>query len=179
MPVQRSRGNGRFHPAFVRAGRTRNMLLACLTVTGDILGPNDSSVTSRSLLPPPRPNHHEWSACSILILSVLLRDESMEFFQELTSLPFSRYLDRSPGTSNAKVSPSLDEEEEEDNRILSARDAWAENVEGIWNEILQADSLATKPRIVLPGFPIEVGVSLPLRWQNNPLRPPYRNPKER
>ncbi|CAN0365590.1 unnamed protein product [Ascophyllum nodosum] len=58
--------------------------------------------------------------------------------------------------SKPLVSPSLDEEEEEDNRILSARDAWAENVEGIWNEILQADSLATKPRIVLPGFPIEV-----------------------
>lgn len=39
---------------------------------------------------------------------------------------------------------------------MSELEAWADKVEGIWNDILQADSLAGKPRVSLPGFPIEV-----------------------
>lgn len=39
---------------------------------------------------------------------------------------------------------------------MSELEVWADRVEGIWNDILQADSRAGKPRVSLPGFPIEV-----------------------
>lgn len=53
-----------------------------------------------------------------------------------------------------------DEGENCNNGQLSEREAWAEKVEGIWNDVLEADSRAGKPRITLPGFPIEVGRGL-------------------
>lgn len=57
--------------------------------------------------------------------------------------------------SNSKVSQNPEEEEKENNR-LSALEAWADRVEGVWNEILHADAVSSTPRITLPGFPIEV-----------------------
>lgn len=47
-------------------------------------------------------------------------------------------------------------DENEDGKLLSEQDAWAERMEGVWNEILQADTKGTRPRITLPGFPIHV-----------------------
>lgn len=56
----------------------------------------------------------------------------------------------------SKVSFKDDVDDEIDDRRASQHEAWADQVEDIWNEILIADSRAGRPRVTLPGFPIEV-----------------------
>ncbi|CAM9785801.1 unnamed protein product [Ectocarpus sp. 6 AP-2014] len=58
--------------------------------------------------------------------------------------------------SKPLVSAAPQADKNDDGRLLSERDAWAERMEGVWNEILQADAKGTRPRITLPGFPIHV-----------------------
>ncbi|CAN0302439.1 unnamed protein product [Pylaiella littoralis] len=62
------------------------------------------------------------------------------------------------GTHASKplVSAAAHGDEDEDGDRLSQRDAWAERMEGVWNEVLQADSRGSKPRVTLPGFPVHV-----------------------
>lgn len=55
-----------------------------------------------------------------------------------------------------KVPAAPQADENDDGKLLSERDAWAERMEGVWNEILHADAKGTRPRIMLPGFPIHV-----------------------
>lgn len=66
-----------------------------------------------------------------------------------------RFYTRSGAISISKVLQNPEVEEEENNR-MSALEAWADTVEGVWNEILHADAVSSTPRITLPGFPIEV-----------------------
>lgn len=61
-----------------------------------------------------------------------------------------------PLLSRSLAGDDDDEDENRNNGQLSEREAWAEKVEGIWNDVLEADSRAGKPRITLPGFPIQV-----------------------
>lgn len=58
------------------------------------------------------------------------------------------------------MSRTQDEDEDADDGRSLEREAWAERVEGVWNEILLADSRLGKPRVSLPGFPIEVSEAL-------------------
>lgn len=37
-------------------------------------------------------------------------------------------------------------------------------MEGVWNEVLQADSRGSKPRVTLPGFPIHVSETERTLW---------------
>eukprot|EP00903_Cladosiphon_okamuranus_P010903 g10299.t1 len=48
-----------------------------------------------------------------------------------------------------------DDENDNADRLLEL-DAWAERMEGVWNEVLQVDARGSKPRVTLPGFPIHV-----------------------
>lgn len=56
----------------------------------------------------------------------------------------------------SKMSVTPQDDDSHDLNKMSELDAWAERMEGVWNEVLQADSRRGKPRVTLPGFPIHV-----------------------
>ncbi|CAM9630267.1 unnamed protein product [Hapterophycus canaliculatus] len=58
--------------------------------------------------------------------------------------------------SKPLVSATPKDDEDGDDDRSAERDAWADRMEGVWNEVLQADSRRSKPRATLPGFPIHV-----------------------
>ena len=75
--------------------------------------------------------------------------------------PGLRRLHRTPALSPSlvpasKVSAAPKDDEDDDVDRLSELDAWAERMEGVWNDVLEADARGTKPRVTLPGFPIHV-----------------------
>lgn len=61
----------------------------------------------------------------------------------------------SPGPPS-QVSAAPRDDGDDDVDRLSDLGAWAERMEGVWNDVLEADARGSKPRVTLPGFPIHV-----------------------
>eukprot|EP00752_Nemacystus_decipiens_P002438 g2295.t1 len=62
------------------------------------------------------------------------------------------------GTYASKPLVSATPKDGEDGDVdrLTELDAWAARMEGVWNDVVEADARGSRPRVTLPGFPIHV-----------------------